>query len=487
MKQTLYKLCAAAMVVALLISGLSVANAQGGSTIVGRGGIRHMAASADGKYLAVASTIGIWLYDATDVTAAPRFVGGHSEEVMQVAFSPDSTKLASVSLDRTVGLWDVESGERLETFEGVRSGFYSVAYSPDGKTIAAGTVDQNTIRLWDVETGRAGGILQGHRNFPNTLSFSADGKQLASGSSEQSVRIWDVESGSELRLLDEIKARVNIVAYSPDGSLLAVGGSGGNVLVYETGDYTVVQTLEMERANIGSLSFSPDGETLAVGAALKIFLWEVSTGKNLTSFDAHRGSVISLVFSADGSQIISGAFDNAIRVFNANNTREVAQTRAEHARELLYTTFSADGRFSAYATSGDPFIRLVTLADGSTQLIDNTNTTSALTFSRDASLLAASSSGSVILYDTATLRAGNTLRASNQTGGIASLAFNSDSSLLAVGYSQGVIVIYNVANGRTVNELIGHTQSVRSLSFSADDKTLYSTSSDGSLRIWSLE
>jgi WD40 repeat protein len=487
MKRFFYRLIGVLIAATLTSSSALIVSAQGGATIVGRGGIRHLAASPDGKYIAVASTIGIWLYSAADVTKQPRFISGHSEEVQQVAFSADSAKLASASLDRTVGVWNVETGERLQTFEGARSGFYAVTFSPDDKLVAAATLDQNTIRLWEAESGRVAGVFQGHRSQISALAFKADGKQLASGSSDQSVRVWDVEKGAELRTLEDAKARVNTVAYSPDGALLAIGGSNGNVLLYETEDYRVLQTLEMQRTNIGSLAFSPDGKTLAVGASAKIFLWDVASGRNLANFDAHRGSIISLTFSTDGAQIISGAADNAIRVFNADTTREIAQTRAEHARDLLHTTFSLDGRFAAYATSGDPFVRLVSLADGSVQLIDNASTATALAFNNTASLLAAASAGSVLLYNTETLRTEASLRPNAQLGSISALAFNSDSKTIAVGYAQGTIVVYDVASGKAVRELSGHTQTVRSLSFSADDKMLYSTSADGSLRLWSLE
>lgn len=213
-KPIFYQLLSGLLVLLLLSSGAQPVAAQGGGTIVGRGGIRHLATSPDGKYIAVASTIGIWLYEAADVTKQPRFISGHTEEVQQVAFSSDGTKLASASLDRTAGLWDVQTGARLQRFEGARSGFYAVAFSPDDSLVAAATTDQNAIRLWESNSGRPVGILQGHRGQIVSLAFSADGKQIASGASDQSVRLWDVERGVELRALEDIKARVTIVAYS---------------------------------------------------------------------------------------------------------------------------------------------------------------------------------------------------------------------------------------------------------------------------------
>lgn len=123
MKPIFYQLLSGLLVLLLLSSGAQPVAAQGGGTIVGRGGIRHLATSPDGKYIAVASTIGIWLYEAADVTKQPRFISGHTEEVQQVAFSSDGTKLASASLDRTAGLWDVQTAPACSALRALAQAF----------------------------------------------------------------------------------------------------------------------------------------------------------------------------------------------------------------------------------------------------------------------------------------------------------------------------------------------------------------------------
>ena len=110
--------------------------------------------------------------------------------ITSVAFSPDGKKLASGSDDKTVRLWEVETGKQLATLTGHSDSVWSVAFSPDGKKLASGSRDQ-TVRLWEVETGKQLATLTGHSSDVLSVAFSPDGKKLASGSWDQTVRLWD--------------------------------------------------------------------------------------------------------------------------------------------------------------------------------------------------------------------------------------------------------------------------------------------------------
>ncbi len=134
---------------------------EGAIARLGRGRITEVAYSPDGSQLAVASGIGIWLYDAE--TGEPLdLLTGHTGVVISVAFSPDGRTLASGSGDDTIRLWDVNTGETLKTLNGHRTAVNSVAFSVDGRTLASGSSD-TTIRLWDVNTSENLKTLTGHR------------------------------------------------------------------------------------------------------------------------------------------------------------------------------------------------------------------------------------------------------------------------------------------------------------------------------------
>ena len=165
---------------------------EGAVVRLGKGYVREILYSPDGARLAVVSSIGVWLYDTTTYREVA-LLTGHTAEVMDVAFSPDGTSLASGSEDSTVLLWDTATGELVETLTEHTDPTASVVFSPDGTILASGSFD-STVRLWDTETWEPKGILTGHTGPVTSVVFSPDGTTLASASFDTTVRLWDAET-----------------------------------------------------------------------------------------------------------------------------------------------------------------------------------------------------------------------------------------------------------------------------------------------------
>jgi serine/threonine protein kinase len=152
---------------------------------------------------------------------------GHSNFVYSVAYSPDGQTLASGSGDKTIKLWNVKTGNLLQTLTDHSQPVNSVAYSPDGQTLASGSVDK-TIKLWNVNTGNLLQTLTYHSQRVNSVAYSPDGQTLASGSDDKTIKLWNVKTGNLLQTLTDHSDPVNSVAYSPDGQTLASGRAGSD-------------------------------------------------------------------------------------------------------------------------------------------------------------------------------------------------------------------------------------------------------------------
>lgn len=165
---------------------------EGAKARLGKGGIHEIKYSPDGATLAVASSIGIWLYDA-ESGEERSLLTDHTNKVNSMAFSPDGQKIASIGdwNDDTIRLWDVGIGQQLKTLTGHTDDVNSVSFSPDGNTLASGSND-DTVRLWGAATGREILTLIGHADDVNSVSFSPDGNTLASGSEDGTVLLWEL-------------------------------------------------------------------------------------------------------------------------------------------------------------------------------------------------------------------------------------------------------------------------------------------------------
>jgi len=274
--------------------------------------------------------------------------------VPSLAVSPDGDWLAAGYEDRSVRLWDAETGEEKARLEGHQSQVTGLAFSPDGSLLASGACsawdwDQHTpecieseIRLWEVPTGGEAAILAGHRSGILGLAFSPDGQLLASSGRTPLVMLWDVATKSELATLDCGLFYVYGVAFSPDGNLLATGGDGG-ITLWEVETHEEAAVFGgLDNTFIPSLAFSPDGRYLALATSVgdAIQLWDVGTFEETATLLGHEGQVLSVAFSPSGKVLASGGADNTVRLWDVATGTQIA-ILAGHTS--LVVAFSPDG------------------------------------------------------------------------------------------------------------------------------------------------
>jgi WD40 repeat protein len=291
----------------------------------------------------------------------------HSDAVKSVAISSKENIIASSSLDKTIKLWNLSTGELLHTFTGHSSAVIAVAFSPDGKTLASASNHElfdGSIKLWDVEKKTfkqsLGNALVALRT--SCLAFSPDEQTLANGHIGSTVigatiDIWNLKKSKIEKTLWGHVWEVNSLAFSQDGRILVSGGLDGAVKIWNWHKEELLHTLNRPVDFFGSLvswfdssvgaiwsvAISPDGKTVAAsGLQQPIQLWNTENGRLLRTFTEHSDSVYTLAFSPDGETLASGGGDNTIRIWNFH-TGELLET-LEHLGPVKSVVFSYDGK-----------------------------------------------------------------------------------------------------------------------------------------------
>lgn len=451
--------------------------------------------SPDGRFLAALgptqTTVRIWDIHRGELIHT---LEGHKEDIRDMAFSPDSSLIASGSEDKTVRLSNVQDGKATHVLEGHEGSITRVAFSPDGGVLTSAS--GNTVRLWDPRTGKLAHTLD-HGNWVFDMAFSPDGRGLASGSSiDGTVSFWDVRSGRLVRTLKGEKGQpVFKLAFIPHSSVLAVGGLG--LRFWDTMNGALIRTLE--EGALRDFTFSADGLQLAAWeqANNSVRLWDTQTGKPIPELKGSGSEEYNTMqiaaFSLDGRRLAAGSQDGSVHLWDVQSGKHIRRLSGHGAPSISSVAFSPDGDTLVSGFVG----HTVQLWDlGSGQLIHNLfghglgqdwQEADDLAFSPDGSLLASleAHKNTVLLWDTQGGRLVRTLEGAE--GGFEGVAFSPDGRILAArGYKSASL--WATQSGTLMHTLKDVHEVVTHIAFSADGRLLASSShpDEGRVRLWDV-
>ena len=250
----------------------------------------------------------LWLWDV----AAGSYRGalhGHTAVVVGLAFTPDSRSLLSGSEDGTLRVWDVANMQCVRIMQGHISSPVDVDWSPDGTQLVSGSTD-TLVTIYDVTSKTSPRVLRGHGGVVLGVAWNSDGRLLASSEWDNTIRLWDSQSGECIQVFhhpDDTGNFFQRLAWSPDGQLLACGTFRRGVQMFEIMPQHGQWVGGQFPTAIRQIAWSPDSARLAgVGEDGIVYLWDVSNGKLFRRLTGHRGKIISVAWSFDGTKLASG-------------------------------------------------------------------------------------------------------------------------------------------------------------------------------------
>ena len=388
---------------------------------------------------------------------------GHSDQIMQVAISDG--KIVSGSLDKTVKIWDINTGELLNTLTGHTNYVYSVAIN-EGRVVS-GSWDK-TIKVWDVITGNLLNTLQGHGDFVRCVAIREE--KIVSGSLDKTIKIWDSNTGKLLNTLIGHTNYVYSVAIS-EGKVVS-GSRDKTVKIWDVNTGELLNTLEGHIDSIASVAVR-DGKVVSGSWDKTIKIWDVNTGELLKTLEGHDEYITGVAIRR--GRIISSSVDKSIKVWDITTGRLLCRLEGHFSRVNGVTI--REGKI--ISCSSDKELKIWSLHTGELLKTLGTNRCKIACIAINGDKVAiALDDNKIRVWNITKTELLNTLEA--HTDRILSLAM--DERLIVSGSWDETVRVWEASTGTLISTLKGHKSYVKSVALGED--RIISGSGDKTIKVW---
>lgn len=434
--------------------------------------------SPDDKFIASgdsSGTVKIWnLATGNEVQT----LSYSNKEVTSVCFAPDGRTLATGGQDRTIRLWNVSDWSENACLRGHEKTVASVCWSPDGQRLASGGRD-NVLKIWDAQRYCEVKSMPEQPDVVRQVAWSPDGKLLASAIREHGLKFWDTRDWTPLPSLtsDDVRS-VLALAFSPDGKRIASAGYGGRLRIHDTASQRLLADLE-GKGNVWSLRFSPNGKLLISGQTHgDLGLWETRTGAGelveLRTVQNSAGSVRAINFAHGGQSIVTAMEQS--KVLQVRSATELAGSRpnryslpyldvASRTNSVALLDENGTLRLASFP-AGEPSAPALTLP----KLVRN-----AVFFPQGNRLAVMGDEPGVLVYDTTSLQLLHRLEANEK---ILEVTISADGEKIAGSGESGVVWLWDATTQKVIQQLEGHQRPTVRSAFTTDGKLLATASSN---------
>jgi WD40 repeat protein/class 3 adenylate cyclase len=399
-----------------------------------------------------------------------------AEQIYSVAFSPDGRKLAAVGDLGILHVWDAATGEELIAPESETSGYRAVAFSQDGERVYTGGQD-SSVRIWDASSGENLRILAGHTGIVAALAFSPDFRSFASAG-DDGCKFWDLGPGKELFVVPAAISGAGLTL-SPDGLTLVVAGPGSTINRYDaqTGEKLqpfVDVELDEGMALVGVMRFTPDGSTLVTSLSDgEVLVFDYPSGELLMTLQGHGAVVLGMDVTSDGRYLVTSGFDSKAIVWDLGDGTMVTEYTG-HEGWVLGVAFTPDDQ-RVLSGSMDKTVQVWEPLSGELlETITATGPIGTLQITPDGKyVLAAMIDGAANIWDAESWEIQRVFPA--HPSGSWGSALSADGTRWVTAGFEGSAKVWEIPSGEPVATLYGYQGNVTVVDISADGKYVYST------------